>query len=72
MQLFRSFSRLIQNTILKFGSFPDFQLLKNIFTVSVMKEIHSCLVDCLIASVFMLLATDSKQKSKVKKISDIS
>ena len=37
-----------------------------------MKEIHSLLVACLIASVFMLLATDWKQKSKVRKISEIS
>ena len=37
-----------------------------------MKEIHSVLVACLIATVFMLLATDSEQKSKVRKISEIS
>ena len=81
--LFSSFLQLIQKRRVKLErlpAFPNFRILhkgkfenlEKFFQVSFMKEtVHSVLVTCLIATVSMLLATDSKQKSKVKKISPL-
>ena len=68
----RKISEISEFSYLAYGQIRKHGKLGIFFKDSVMKELQALLVACLIASVFMLLATDSKQKSKVRNISEIS